>query len=302
MQTSTSVKFGTHHFPVGTIFKIKEDKLLGFRSGLELEVKAIIRNDVRSFVIESTTPDTSDQTFSEMGTGVSINICHVEKIIKRGTGPVLVSDFKSDKELVAERIEYIQERLMRGKESAMSFGVNVRKNEYLLTHFDFEAMIWLLTDERIDSVADIGRIMTCVEKSSLFRKGSVQWMGDYFIVKKKAFKKWLKQNINRFYCSLNRLEKDRDEMDQAMLDREFGFEEHAEDDDRDHDPKRLTGIMLNPNQKRIEDLIEKAYADETFKELDETLARVDQILSQPQVNLDVNLKNHPVEKKHEEDF
>lgn len=286
---ATVVKFGTHHFPVGTIFKIKEDKFLGSLSGLELEVKEIIRNDVRSFVIESTTPDTRCVTFSEMGMNLSINICHVEKIIKRGTGPVLVSDLKSDKESVSERIEYTHDRLMKGKEYAKTFGVNVRKNEYILTGFDFEAMVWLLSAGRFDSVADISRIMSYVEKSSLFRKGSVQWMGDYFIIKKKAFKKWLKQNINRFYMSLDKLEKERDMLDQAMLDQEL---------DMDDDTSYYSGpsYIQNNNQNRIDDLVEKAWAGEAFKELDATLTNIDNVLSQEQPTLDVKVK------KHEEDF
>lgn len=286
---ATVVKFGTHHFPVGTIFRTMEDTRLGARSMKEYEVKAVIRNDIRSFVLETTTFD------ADLGMNVGLNISCVDKIIKRGSGPTVVYDSGFEKDFVCDRVSYIQNRLEIDKHFAISSGINVRKNEFILSTFDLPGLVWLFSEERVEYSIDQRRILECVEKSSLFRKGQNNYGEAYYIIKKDKFKKWVKQNINRFYMSLDKLEKELDMIDQTMLDQEL---------DMDDVISSYSGpsYIQNNNQNRIDDLVEKAWADEAFKELDETLASIDEVLSQPQPNLDAAWKNHPVEKKHEEDF
>lgn len=279
-------KLGSHHFPVGTIFRTNVDPCLGVRSGKEYEVKGIVRNDVRNFVLETTTFDVD----LEMNIGLSI--CHVDKIVKRGTGPIVICDSGFEKDFACDRINYIQNRLEIDKHFAICSGIKVRKNEFILSAFDFPGLVWLFSEERLDCSIDQKRVLACVKKSSLFRKGKNNFDETYYIIKKDKFKKWVKQNINRFYCSLDKLEKELEAIDKVMLDREIDL------DDSGYGGFEENDATISNNQKRIDDLVEKAYADDVFKELDDALSEVET----EQIALAVKQENVPLEKKHEEDF
>lgn len=279
-----AVKLGTYHFPVGTIFRTVVDSCLGERSGKEYEVKSIIRNDIRSFVLVTTTFD------HDLGMNIGLNIRHVDKVIKRGSGCVDIQDIGSSNEENENHIQYILDRIQHFRDFVVSTGVKVRKNEYVFSRFDTSIVVWLFGQERVDCALNSNVIWKHMDKSSVFKKTFIsQYDDECLIVKKKAFKKWLKQNINRLYVSLDKLQKEQDMFEQAMLDQELDMDD---DMGRDYGP---TDIQSN-NQKRIDDLVEKAWADEVFKELNETLANIDNVLSQEQPTLDVKVK------KHEEDF
>lgn len=292
MQTSTNVEFGTrvfpvvklgtHHFPIGTIFRTNVDLCLGHRSNKEYEVRTVVRSDVRSFVLETTTFDPN------LDTNVSLNITHVDKIIKRGVGPVLVQDFSFDEN--EDHIKYVLEKIQRFREFVIAQGVVVRKNEFVFRVFDAVSVVWLYGQEHHDCYQDSNLICNHIKKSSLFKKGQLSLdycCEEYVIVKKKTFKKWLKQNINRFYISLDKLEKQRDVIDKAMLDQELDM-----DDDIGCDYGAST------NQERIDNLVEEAWAGDVTKELDDALTQVQTEQCSPAVKQE----NAPLEKKHEEDF
>lgn len=291
-----AVKFGSHHFPVGTVFKLNDDSGLGENSAKQFQVKSVIQAVDFNCLLETTQPKPKDVFGDMMET---FHVCHVAEIIYRGTGPVVIeTTLNSDQTM--EVVEMIENSLTHAKDICSAEGLTVGKNSIVFTFDQLPRVLWLYSATQPGMYLDEGQVYALFKKSSFFPKFTNTFFGDIYIVKKKALKKWFKQNHNRFLSSVKKYQKEYDETMSVMYETEL--------DDVEVDPNGedllefVESNILQKKQSRIDALVEKAYANETFKELDETLARVDQILSQPQVNLDVNLKNHPVEKKHEEDF
>lgn len=83
------MKFCTHHFPVGTKFRLS-DSILSCVNDLTAdgvyEVREIIQNGVDSFVLRTGRTHTIGPSDVEEG----FNIDHVSEIVKRGDGPVVI--------------------------------------------------------------------------------------------------------------------------------------------------------------------------------------------------------------------
>ena len=81
------IKFDFAHFPKGTIFLLKPEFRYQFNGeDKEFEVDRIFQNGANSFVLQTTTWNDTIQHW------YSFNISHVQKIIKRGKGEVLLSN------------------------------------------------------------------------------------------------------------------------------------------------------------------------------------------------------------------
>lgn len=224
-----SVRFGTHHFPVGTLFRVKET--VRFSSQGEdkdevFEVKNIVRNGEQSFVIQTTKPKESS-AFEGLGMLHSFNIAHVREIVKRGDGPVevLASNYK----FLDEYIDSIVACAYSAKNTVMQKNPQaVRKNDLCFYRHDLERLVWLYSTINTDSQTFwVGNISSIFERSSLFRKVDAAW-GPVVVVNKKRFKRWVRQNQNRFLTSVKKAQQESDdEMDKAMED---SFDRYLDDE------------------------------------------------------------------------
>lgn len=224
-----SIKFGTHHFPVGTLFRVKET--VRFSSEGEdkdevFEVKNIVRNGEQSFVIQTTKLEES-HVFKGLGMVESFNIVHVREIVKRGDGPVEV--LPSNYKFLDEYIENIVERAYSAKNKVMQKNPQaVRKNDLCFYRHDLEPMVWLYSTINTDSQTFwVGNINNIFEKSSLFKKVGKSW-DTVIVVNKKRFKRWVRQNQNRFLTSVSKAQQESDdEMYKAMED---SFDRYLDDE------------------------------------------------------------------------
>ena len=81
------IKFDFAHFPKGTIFLLKPEFRYQFNGeDKEFEVNRVFQNGANSFVLQTTTWDDVIQQW------YSFNISHVQRIVKRGHGEVLLSN------------------------------------------------------------------------------------------------------------------------------------------------------------------------------------------------------------------
>lgn len=292
-----SVRFGTHHFPVGTLFRVKET--VRFSSQGEdkdeiFEVKNIVRNGEQSFVIQTTKPEESS-AFEGLGMFRSFNIVHVREIVKRGDGPVEV--LPSNYKFLDEYIESIVGCVYTARNTVMKKNPQaVSKNDLCFFRHDLERLVWLYSTISTDSQTFcVGNINSAFEKSSLFREVGAAW-GPVVVVNKKRFKRWVRQNQNRFLTSVKKAQQESDdEMNKAMedsfdryLDNEYpetadSREGSCYSDDDDYSPSRerflsdsialmeeleesdkVTGVGENQKVPTDDELIDKISKSDNF--------------------------------------
>lgn len=167
-------KFDFAHFPKGTIFLLKPEFRYQFNGeDKEFEVDRIFQNGANSFVLQTTTWNNIIQQW------YSFNISHVQKIIKRGQGEVLLSNSVPNINLWQD---------YRQTKSKTDYAVlNLRQfiQSMIYQHIPIQAYV------------DLDHAIEALKKQGFVRFNDKDVLSNYLINKKK-FKKWLQKNANRF--------------------------------------------------------------------------------------------------------
>lgn len=219
---SSSIKFGTHHFPVGTLFTV--DKTIKDSVGKNYEVKKVIRNGYNSYILETTTPNMGSSAFIELNMMHSFNISYVAAIQKRGTGPLVIQQdiIVMDNNV---RIASLVEEQNHYREVMKKENIHISKNDIVIPEFSAYNYIWLYTEDATDKkCTSIEIIEQMVLSSSVFKKVYIKGEGHFFIIKKKSFKHWIKQNKNRFLTNVEKQQKKYDDIMYSMDERQFDDE------------------------------------------------------------------------------
>lgn len=163
-------KFDFAHFPKGTIFLLKPEFRYQFNGeDKEFEVDRIFQNGANSFVLQTTTWNR-----------YSFNISHVQKIIKRGQGEVLLSNSVPNINLWQD---------YRQTKSKTDYAVlNLRQfiQSMIYQHIPIQAYV------------DLDHAIKALKKQGFVRLNDVSHVYINYLINKKKFKKWLRKNANRF--------------------------------------------------------------------------------------------------------
>lgn len=277
MQTQKPVvKFGTHHFPAGTVFTIDND----FGKEEFYKVAKVIRNGYHSYVLETTTPNNSCQTFIDMKMMYTFNISHVVTIEKRGTGPLIIEDEYSngDTEAVLKMLEREQNRL---KKAILEQGYKINRNDIYVPFECFQRYVWLYTGENNLGTSVSGNKVNDIASQSPFMKRIHCDYGIIFVIKKKKFKKWANQNKNRFYCNVEKAQSEYDE----IMNSDVSWGMGDDGDDSAQEPR-------SENQDRIDGLVDQALSDDhstfgfcpAFNGDEDIFEEIDRISKQEEIN------------------
>lgn len=282
-----ATKFGSHHFPVGTFFKLNDDPCLGENRAKVFQVKSVVQSVDLDCLLETTQPKPKEFFGDMMET---FHICHVAEIVNRGSGPVVIETTLSSDQ-TSEVVEMIESSLTHAKDLCSAEGIAVGKNSIAFTFDQLPRVLWLYSTTQPGVYLDETQIYALFEKSSFFPKLTNTFFGDIYIVKKKALKKWFKQNRNRFLSSVKKYQKEYDEMMSAMYDRELDIEDRIEE--------------LDENQERIDTLVDLALADDDGSDaLDDSdlIEELDKIIHEEEKFPPSQEDIRPTEKKFEEDM
>lgn len=169
------IKFDFAHFPKGTIFLLKPEFRYQFNGeDKEFEVNRIFQNGANSFVLQTTTwNDVIQQWYS-------FNISHVQRIVKRGHGEVLLSNSIPDINLWQD---------YRQTKSKTDYAV------LNLTPF-IQSMIYQHIP--IQAYVDLDHAIEALKKQGFVRLNDKDVFYTNYLINKKKFKKWLQKNANRF--------------------------------------------------------------------------------------------------------
>lgn len=169
------IKFDFAHFPKGTIFLLKPEFRYQFNGeDKEFEVDRIFQNGANSFVLQTTTWNDTIQRW------YSFNISHVQKIIKRGGGKVLLNnsipniDLWQDYRQAKSKTDYAVQDLM-------SFILSM-----IYQHIPIQAYV------------DLDHAIKALKKQGFVRLNDEGRVYINYLINKKKFKKWLQKNANRF--------------------------------------------------------------------------------------------------------
>lgn len=213
------MKFCTHHFPVGTVFEIKEN--VTFTNPQTIyTVTGIYRNGARSWVLET-------DTLREHTGYAGYNIDHVKRIISRGTGEVKIT---------AGRREVDYQKVLREDQQRMEIQrpVKVRLGGEEVTlftprkrNYNTGSMQTLLMLEchrlgmtHANSWIDYQRLISQVFLQTWCTHVTQNYC-QITMVNKKRLRRWLKQNINRFLTPMKAALKAEDEEQREFYEREM---------------------------------------------------------------------------------
>ena len=183
------IKFDFAHFPKGTIFLLKPEFRHQFNGeDKEFEVNRIFQNGANSFVLQTTTwNDVIQQWYS-------FNISHVQRIIKRGQGEILLSNSIPNINL------WQDDRQVKSKTDYAVLNLTPFILSLIYRYVPITAYIDL--DQAVESLKEQGFVKTISNDS---------WYSHYLVNKKKV-KKWLRQNANRLILSIKAAEKYENEL------------------------------------------------------------------------------------------
>jgi hypothetical protein len=292
MQTSTTVKFNSHHFPVGTFFKLNDDPCLGENRAKVFQVKSVVQSVDLNYLLQTTQPKPKD-FFGDMVE--TFHICHVAGIVYRGTGPVVIeTTLNSDQ--TTEMVQMIERSLAHAKDLCMRQGVSVGKNSIAFLHTQLPRVLWLYSSTQPGVYLDEDKIYALFAKSSFSAKLNNVYFGNIFIVKKKALKKWFKQNQNRFWSNVKKYQKKYDEAVSAMYEQELDIEDSI--------------VELGDNRNRINSLMDAEWGEDEsfdrpsdfFRSGDQIFQELDKVLREEETTPPPLEDIRPTEKKFEEDF
>jgi hypothetical protein len=200
------MKFGTHHFPVGTVFEINENVRFGRKA--EYTVTGIARNGVRSYVL--TTGEFREHTGEQV-----YNIEHVKRVIRRGSGQVVidhgyhgVGPTSREKLLEEQRMMEITGPIFGGHDSDGEPKVifTPRKRNYNTGSLQAVLMLEIQKLGQPGLTVDYSRMITALFNQSWCFPVREKWF-QIVCVNKKRLRRWLRQNVNRFLCKLDELVK-----------------------------------------------------------------------------------------------
>lgn len=239
------MKFCTHHFPVGTVFRINQDVVdykLRDQEGSDVRaVTSIVQNGVRSWVLMT-------GVMREHAGEEGFNISHVKEVLSRGDGPVVIDYLyycpvsSAQRERFAEDVEKCEIRDLlkpkKGYYTTLSLSAVIR---WELTKF-IQPGQQVAFDAAVEAVLQ----QTWVVKSQL----------DWFCalrVCKKRLRKFLKANINRFLIDLDAAAKaESEEMnrqyEQAFEDMEDILAGYRRMSTQDHKVFSDTMALLKSNE------------------------------------------------------
>ncbi|QRE00183.1 hypothetical protein [Burkholderia phage BCSR5] len=223
------------HFPVGTLFTVD---CLDRDKGKVFEVRKIVQNSSRGYVLETTTPQEGagsgpDAIFPE-GMMESFHICHVNKILARGNGPLVIKyqyhvhhDAKHAAQ-TAEVLAVMKHEAEQGVPPKWRKGVwtpghgpRSLKGYHVIQSYDVHAFAYLvfLASGR-DSLRNVDykeMMAHLVERHPEHVRDRGDWL-EAFWFPKKWFKRWVRQNVNRFLCNLHEEQKREEEESNRMWD------------------------------------------------------------------------------------
>lgn len=173
------IKFDFAHFPKGTIFLLKPEFRYQFNGeDKEFEVDRIFQNGANSFVLQTTTWNDTIQRW------YSFNISHVQKIIKRGKGEVLLSNSVPNINLWQD---------YRQAKSKTNYAV-LNLTPFILS------MIYQYIP--VQAYVDLDHAIEALKKQGFVRLNDKDRFYTNYLINKKKFKKWLQKNANRFILSI----------------------------------------------------------------------------------------------------
>lgn len=169
------IKFDFAHFPKGTIFLLKPEFRHQFNGeDKEFEVNRIFQNGANSFVLETTTwNDVIQQWYS-------YNIDHVQRIVKRGHGEVLLNNSSPDINLWQDY------RQTKSKTDYAVLNLSPFIQSMIYQHIPTQAYV------------DLDRATEALKKQGFVRLNDKDVFYTNYLINKKKFKKWLQKNANRF--------------------------------------------------------------------------------------------------------
>lgn len=169
------IKFDFAHFPKGTIFLLKPEFRYQFNGeDKEFEVDRIFQNGANSFVLQTTTWNDTIQRW------YSFNISHVQKIIKRGKGEVLLNNSIPNINLWQD---------YRQAKSKTNYAV------LNLTPFVLSMIYQYIP---VQAYVDLDQAIETLKKQGFVRLNDKDVFYTNYLINKKKFKKWLQKNANRF--------------------------------------------------------------------------------------------------------
>ena len=169
------IKFDFAHFSKGTTFLLKPEFRYQFNGeDKEFEVDRIFQNGANSFVLQTTTWNDTIQRW------YSFNISHVQKIIKRGKGEVLLNN----------SIPNIN--LWQDYRQAKS------KTNYAVLNLAPFVLSMIYQHIPIQAYVDLDQAIETLKKQGFVRLNDKDVFYTNYLINKKKFKKWLQKNANRF--------------------------------------------------------------------------------------------------------
>lgn len=169
------IKFDFAHFPKGTIFLLKPEFRYQFNGeDKEFEVSRIFQNGANSFVLQTTAwNDVIQQWYS-------FNISHVQRIVKRGHGEVLLNNSSPDINLWQDY------RQIKSKTDYAVLNLTPFIQSMIYQHIPIQAYV------------DLDHAIEALKKQGFVRLNDKDVFYTNYLINKKKFKKWLQKNANRF--------------------------------------------------------------------------------------------------------
>ena len=173
------IKFDFAYFPKGTTFFLKPEFRYQFNGeDKEFEVDRIFQNGANSFVLQTTTWNDTIQRW------YSFNISHVQKIIKRGRGKVLLNNSIPNINLWQD---YRQTK---------------SKTNYAVLNLAPFVLSMIYQYIPVQVCVDLDRAVEALKKQGFVRLNDKDCFYTNYLINKKKFKKWLQKNANRFILSI----------------------------------------------------------------------------------------------------
>lgn len=213
MTTKRKSKFNTHHFPVGTVFRIEGSEWM-LKDGDTFTATGLVNNNLDSWIVLTTA--TREHTGQ-----VAYNLDYVAEIIKRGDGPVKVES--AHPTIMRKRM---QEDVDMMELPPGFMGIVPGKRFY--NTGSPRSVIHLELDKVTNpfQIVDTDRLVSAVMQQTWthrYCEGFVHFTS----IDKKKLRRFIKANLNRFLitrqCVKQCLKQEADDMDRIMneeLDRE----------------------------------------------------------------------------------
>lgn len=240
------MNFQPELFPVGTVFRLNGDDPIFRRRddgvGLIFTTKCVRRNGINSYVVETTTEQ--DRKFFPDGMNYRYHLSHIEAIIERGDGPLVI-----DYGFGAEEAERLYKDVYEEQNSwSRLSGQGVKSSR---THYQIFSIYTLVQHLKAKFLPDahhcfdqerlINELMSqsfikAIPSEKLSRFGTPIFT--FHCAPKKRVDAWFKANINRFLINVKKAQKEYDQEMSRMMDMDMDAVDDGRDcnDDDDNGP------------------------------------------------------------------